>query len=149
MALRRFLVSGLALALTLTGCQRPIATFPVEGKVTFEGKPMRGGGSISFLPMADQPGKTAAGEIDEAGNYRLMTHQPGDGSMVGDFRVVIVQVTEREPKRTRDGERAQQGTVVVQPAERIPLSYADPTASPLTAKVEARERNVIDFNLRK
>ena len=54
---------------------------------------MKGGGAISFVPTSNQPGKAAGGEIKDDGTYELMTHKPGDGSMAGDFRVTITQVT--------------------------------------------------------
>jgi hypothetical protein len=135
-------------AVACTGCGGSTKVYPVKGTVKFEGKPMKGGGSITFQPTGSQPGKTGGGEIKEDGTYELMTNAPGDGSMPGDFRVVITQTTEREPSRTKDGERAGKSVSVVGEADRIPLIYADPTKSPLTAKVEAKD-NVIDFDLKR
>lgn len=122
--------------------------YPVKGRITFEGKSMKGGGSISFMPAGNQPGKAGGGEIKEDGTYELTTHKPGDGSMTGEFRVVIHQSTEREPDATKDGERAGRSVSVVPVVDRIPTIYADPTRSPLTAKVEAKE-NTIDLDLKR
>jgi hypothetical protein len=120
----------------------------VKGKITLEGKPMRGGGSISFMPLTSQEGKAGGGEIDADGNYVLTTNKQGDGSMTGEFRVVIQQVVEVEPEATADGTRAAKSVMSVAPEDRIPGIYADPHNSPLRAKVEAKD-NVIDFDLKK
>jgi hypothetical protein len=141
-------VAGVAaIAVACAGCGGSTKP-PVKGTVKFEGKPMKGGGAISFMPTGGQAGKAAGGEIQADGTYELMTNKPGDGSMVGDFRVVIHQSTDREPDPTKDGERSGKAVSVVSAADRIPLVYADPTKSPLTAKVEAKE-NTIDFDLKR
>jgi hypothetical protein len=139
-------VVAAAVSVACAGCGGSSKVYPVKGTVKFEGKPMKGGGSISFQPTGGQSGKAAGGEIKEDGTYEVMTHKPGDGSMTGDFRVVILQSTDREPDPTKDGERAGKAVSVVAAGDRIPGIYADPTRSPLTAKVEAKE-NVIDFDL--
>lgn len=128
------------------GCGR-IPVYPVRGKITFEGQPMKGGGSISFMPMNDQPGKAAGGEISSDGSYVLMTHRPGDGSMTGQFRVVIAQVTENEPERSPDGSAPKKSQSLPK-EDRIPTIYADPQNSPLTATVEAKD-NELNFDLKR
>jgi hypothetical protein len=142
-----WLASAVAVACA-GGCGGSAKVHPVKGTVKFEGKPMKGGGSISFVPTGGQSGKAAGGEIKDDGTYELMTDKPGDGSMTGDFRVVITQSTDREPNPTKDGERAGKAVTVVGEADRIPLIYADATKSPLTAKVEAKD-NVLDFDLKR
>jgi hypothetical protein len=122
--------------------------YPVRGLVKFEGKPMVGGGSISFVPTGNQAGKAAGGEIATDGTYKLTTHKEGDGSMTGEFRVVILQVTEREPEPTRDGEKPGKSIPSVGGGDRIPLIYSDAMKSPLTAKVEAKD-NEINFDLKR
>jgi hypothetical protein len=126
-----------------------VTVYRVRGKVTFEGKPMAGGGSISFVPLTNQAGKTAGGEIAADGSYELTTYSAGDGSMAGEFRVVISQVTEREPDMTKDGERPGKSITTVGKADQIPAIYSDPQKSPLTAKVEAKDPNEINFDLKR
>jgi hypothetical protein len=134
--------------LTAVGCGSN-KVYPVKGMVKFEGQPLKGGGSISFVPLGKKEGKTAGGEIAQDGTYTLMTHKTGDGSMTGEFRVVITQVTEREPENTGDGEkRVGKPIEVVAKADRIPDIYADHYNSPLRATVEAKE-NAIDFDLKR
>jgi hypothetical protein len=148
MGRHRILLAGASiLLLGAVGCGGT-KVYPVRGKVTFEGKQLKGGGSIAFMPTGKQDGKAAGGEIAEDGTYILMTHKPGDGSMAGEFRVVITQVVEREPDSTRDGEKAGKAVSVVTKEDRIPAVYGDAYNSPLTAKVEAKD-NQIDFDLKR
>src|SRR5215207_1436287 len=101
--MRNALLIGLALFVCGCGPSGQVKTYPVKGVVKFEGKPMVGGGSISLVPLADQPGKTAAGIIQPDGTFVLETYKAGDGSMAGDFRVAIFQETVKEGKAAPDG----------------------------------------------
>jgi hypothetical protein len=123
--------------------------YPVKGQVNFEGQPMKGGGSIAFIPTGGQVGAAAGGEIKEDGTYELMTYDPGDGSMPGDFRVAITQVTVKEPEASPDGSAPKPvDGPNVQPQDQIPQIYSDYTNSPLTAKVEEKS-NEINFDLKR
>jgi hypothetical protein len=142
------------LGMSASGCggaSDNVEVFPVKGKVNFNGKPMVGGGSISFVPTAKQQGKGAGGVINPDGSYVLGTYAEDDGSMIGDFRVVITQVVFDEPENTGDsdsGGMAQTEPITVVPeGDRIPPIYSDFAGSPLTAKVEAKDLNEIDFSL--
>jgi hypothetical protein len=138
------------LALGAAGCGGGNASvYPVKGQITFEGKPMRGGGTIAFIPLSKQDGKAPGGEIAEDGTYVLSTYTSGDGSMTGEFRVVITQVVEQEPGASEDGQKVSKTTFAVPPADRIPAIYADPNNSPLTAKVEAKNPNELNFELKR
>jgi hypothetical protein len=151
MRIRKLLLSfaaPLLLVVVASGCGSGVSVYPVEGKVLYNGKPMKGGGVISLVPLGAQEGKAAGGEIDDAGNYKLTTYSSGDGSMAGEFRVIIMQVTEREPDATQDGQKTAQALQAVAPADRIPMLYADPLNSPLRATVEAKSKNEIDFELK-
>jgi hypothetical protein len=142
-------VGVIAVIAAASGCGGAVRVYPVHGKVMFEGRPLKGGGSIAFVPLTNQPGKAAGGEIAEDGTYRLTTYTQGDGSMIGEFRVVIHQVVEREPERTPDGKRAPRNVPAVPPADRIPAIYFDAQKSPLTAKVEPKDPNEINFDLKR
>ena len=138
----------MAVTLLAAGCDSgKVNVYPVRGKVLFEGKPMVGGGAISFIPTGPQAGKAAGGEIAEDGTYQLSTYMPGDGSMAGEFRVLITQTVFKEPEATEDGTKPREAEAAVPPAQRIPTIYSDPNRSPLTAKVEEKEVNEIDFHL--
>lgn len=138
----------------IVGCgdsdRQPV--YSVRGTVRLEGKAMPGGGSIAFIPVDHQKGKTAGGEIRENGTYELTTYSNGDGSMAGYFRVVIVQATATEPRTSvPDGqptpsEGLQGMTVAVE--DQIPAAYGDPGKSPLRATVEPTS-NVLNFDLQR
>ena len=140
-----------ALAAVTIGCGSgdQVKVYPVKGVVNFEGKPMKGGGSIAFIPTGSQPGATPGGEIKEDGTYELMTYKPRDGSMAGDFKVIITQVTVKEPEASPDGSAPKPvDGPNVQPVDQISLMYSNPAESPLTAKVEAKP-NEINFDLKR
>ena len=132
------------------GCNSDrVRVHPVRGKVTFEGKPMPWGGSMALVPLSNQPGKAAGGEIMSDGSYHLSTYTDGDGSMAGDFRVVITQVTHKEPERTADGVAPSRTAPMLPASEQIPMIYADSQKSPLTAKIEAKNPNELNFDLKR
>ena len=70
--------------------------------------------------------------------------------MAGNFRVLITQVVFEEPEYTGDADGTGvvvESTEAVPEADRIPLIYSDPVSSPLTAQVEEKELNEINFDL--
>jgi hypothetical protein len=137
------------LVLAVAGCGGP-KLYPVKGRITLEGKPMKGGGAITFMPVSDQTAKLASGTIDENGNYELMTEKPGDGSMPGEFRVVINQTVEEEGEGGSDeSKRVEKASLVVPEADRIPQIYGDAYESPLRATVEAKDLNEFNFDLKR
>lgn len=147
--------AGLLLGMTFLGCggTEQMEVYPVQGRVNFRGKPMVGGGSIAFVPVGRQAGKTAGGEIEEDGTYYLSTYSDGDGSIPGEFRVVITQVVESEPEAAPDRDGMGEAAPIaaagsrVDEADWIPTIYSDHQNSPLTARVEATGSNELDFEL--
>lgn len=101
--------------------------------------------------VGNQSGKTAGGEIQPDGSYYLTTYADGDGSIPGEFRVVVSQVVQAEPEAAPDSDGEAEPTPVagtlVAKADRIPLVYADHQNSPLTTQVEENELNELDFDL--
>lgn len=126
--------------------------YPVKGTITLEGKAMPGGGSIAFVPLEKQVGKTAGGEIREDGSYELTTYDTGDGSMAGKFRVVITQAVAIEPRQAvPDGQAPAEGSmdaITVAPEDYIAAVYSEFNRSPLTATVEPKS-NEINFDLKR
>jgi hypothetical protein len=140
-----------AVVVLLASCKPSgqVKVYPVKGRVTYQGKPMVGGGAIMFVPKAEQAGKAPGGVIKPDGTYELGTYTANDGSMAGEFRVVIVQETAKEPEPTPDGAPPPAAApAVVAPADRIPLVYASDRDTPLTATVEPKP-NEIDFDLKR
>lgn len=140
-------------AIFLVGCGSAgddVKVFPVKGVVTFGGKPMVGGGSIALIPMTETKGKTAGGEIKADGTYVLGTYTADDGSMPGEFRVVITQIVFQEPKPSADGAPPPPPAALAVPeADRIPAVYSSHQESPLKAKVEAKPANELNFDLQR
>lgn len=130
------------------GSSDNVTVYPVKGKITFNGKPMVGSGAISLIPTDNQSGAVAGGEIKEDGTYELTTYKPGDGSMPGNFRVLIHQEVFQEGQNTEDGAAPAAGVPPPVPeADRIPEIYSHPMNSPLTMKIEAGP-NEIDLDLK-
>jgi hypothetical protein len=146
--MRKAVLIGLVLSVGGCGPAGQVKTYPVKGVVKFDGKPMVGGGAISLIPVTDQPGKTAGGTIQADGSYVLGTYKENDGSMAGEFKVVIYQETIKEEKATPDGAApTARASADVPVADRIPMVYSS-TETPLTAKIETKP-NVIDFELKR
>lgn len=126
-------------------------TYPVSGKIEYNGKPMAGGGSIAFMPVSNQKGKMAGGVIAEDGSFVMSTYGDGDGSIPGEFRVVIHQTTVREPDFAGDGSESEAGAAgeTVSVADQIPAVYSDQFNSPLTVKVEPTAQNNLTLVLEK
>jgi hypothetical protein len=140
-----------ALIVAASGCSPSgqVKVYPVKGRVTFEGKPMVGGGGITFVPKTNQAGKAAGGIIKPDGTYVLGTYGEADGSMAGEFRVVIYQETVKEGAAAPDGAApTATASAAVAQADRIPLIYASDRDSPLTAKVEPKS-NELNFDLKR
>jgi hypothetical protein len=80
-------------ALTVAGCNHaPYPTAPVSGTVTIDGQPMTGG-MVMFAPVAKDglnSGRPAFAEIQADGRYTLRTYSDGDGAVVGEHWVSIV-----------------------------------------------------------
>jgi hypothetical protein len=136
------------LCLSALGCgSGAVKTYPVKGKVMYKGKPMVGGGSLSLQPLTNQEGATAGGTIDKDGNFVLTTYKEGDGSMAGEFRVLVFQKVFNEGAPTKDGEPPSKATADVPPADRIPPAYNNPLESQLklTVKPEPQENVVLEI----
>jgi len=132
-----------------------VEVYPTKGVVLFGGEPMMGGGAISFVPIDSQAGKAAGGTVDKEGNFTMSTYDPGDGSMAGKFRVVVMQSTSDEIETVgdtdiagaADSEAEAESTVPV--AKRIPFTYADPANSPLTVEIKPEGPNELTLELSK
>jgi hypothetical protein len=122
--------------------------YPVTGKITYKGEPMKGGGSIAFIPIEDRKGKSPGGVVNPDGTFAMGTYTLSDGSMPGTWRVVINQETVAEPQSVADGsgKKNPKSVQLVEPAFKIPYKYSDMMNTPLTATVK-EENNVINFDL--
>ena len=137
-------VCSVLLLAVISGCGgSKIPTAKVAGTIQFEGQPMVGGGQVLFVPLADAKGKGAIGAINaKDGTFELSTFKAGDGAVLGEHRVQVVQdvVIEHavyEYERGPDGDTQK----LISPEKRIsedqeiPEVYASAN-SPARATVE-------------
>ncbi len=122
---------------TQTGCGSS-GKYPVHGRLLYEedGQPITELAGFSVTFTSEQLGRSSIGEIKPDGTFQLMTQQPYDGVIPGEYRVTITQ-PHPEPER---------------PEKRKPfldLMYEDPGATPLRATVEAKSDNDFTFKLRR
>jgi hypothetical protein len=113
----------------LAGCGSSGPTlYPVQGKVTFNGKPLNTG-SVLFVPLSKGP--SAYGVIAEDGTYRLTTDDR-EGALPGKHRVMINAVKD-------NGINSPHSYL-------IPAKYGS-DSSGLEAEVKEQDENTIDFAL--
>lgn len=131
---------GLALA-ALVGCQgNRLPTAAVEGKVSYQGKPLEFG-SVLFQPDRGPP---ARGLIGQDGAFRLSTYGNGDGAIVGLHRVQVVCYESQRsgnPPRPKPGEELNPGKLL------IPPKYAQFETSGLQVEVKPRDNEPFLLNL--
>lgn len=142
--------NAVALCLVAAGCggTSQDKVYPVSGKITYKGEPMKGGGAIAFIPTDDRKGKSPGGVVGPDGSYVMGTYTQTDGSMPGQWRVAITQETVAEPQTVEDGsgKKNPKAVQLVENKDKIPYKYSDFAHTPLTATVK-EENNVINFDL--
>jgi hypothetical protein len=101
---------------------------PVEGKVTYQDKPLEFG-SVLFQPDI---GPAARGKIAPDGTFRLTTYTAGDGAVLGPHRVAVSCLESQRPGATASSTTEEAGVG----NSLIPLKYGNAGASGLTAQVK-------------
>ncbi len=78
------------LLVSLAGCETPVATHAVTGKVVLADGSPAGGGIIKFRTTSEE-GETvkAHGQIQADGSFQLTTFEEGDGALEGDHEVIL------------------------------------------------------------
>lgn len=120
-------------------------TVPVKGVVNYKGKPMPNL-SVGFRPAAatggtDSP-RIASGVTDANGQFELMTVQPGDGAVPGDYEIVISFVPDEVPPMPGFPGSEKK------PVSPIPTKYENPKKSGLKQTVSTDpEKNNFTFDL--
>jgi hypothetical protein len=134
---------GLALLLGLfsTGCgSGGPAMGRVSGTVKIDGEPLTKG-TVTFV-ATDGKNPNATGTIGPGGSYTLQTTEPGDGAVVGSYKVAISDVDANALNTEMPG----MPPPVAKSA--VPKMYLDANSSGLTATVEAGS-NTKNFELKK
>ncbi len=140
--LRRTLsfITALAMAvfaIALCGCSKAPTTFKVNGKVTYQGKPLNTG-TVAFH-HTDGKSPLVKGEISTDGTFNLTTKRPGDGAVPGEYAVTVSSMTAGQGVEGIDKDYRP-------PKPLIPLKYMRLDETPLKATVQSQD-NVINFAL--
>jgi hypothetical protein len=139
----------LALCSVLLGCSQSnrTKTYPVQGTVTYRGKPVSGA-SVEFLaPGASRP---ATGVTDGNGRFRLTTFEADDGAIVGTHVVTVIKTGSQPAAAANPGQvendpaaiekaMAQSALQQRQARSELPAKYADRRSSDLHFDVAAHE----------
>lgn len=126
----------LGLVAFLAGCggsaeQKPLlTTVPVNGVVTFDGKPLPKA-AVKFVPHGETKGVECFGVTDDAGRYELMQLRGATGAPPGNYRVVISQFAKA------DGTPVLPGAEDLGAKEALPPRFSSASDSRLMAQVQA------------
>jgi hypothetical protein len=71
-------------ALALSGCDQGPKLVPIEGQVTLDGQPL----TYGYVRVIPTQGRTAFGDLDDQGRFRLMTDEL-EGCPVGIHKVEV------------------------------------------------------------
>ena len=140
-----FVVAGV-----LLGCdQSSLRTFPVTGKITYQGELVEGA-EIGFVPQGDPHVKPARGTSGEDGQYRLNVYVTPDnqpkGAMAGYYKVTVQKVV--TPKLDRDVEYHERiMNPQLMPKNLLPEIYSQVDSTPFSATVTTDGTNEFDFTL--
>ena len=107
----------------------------VTGTVFYQGEPIEGA-RVTFHRVGARP---ASGVTDTEGRFTLRTYDPDDGAVIG-VHAVAIGKTDRNPKY--DLTNPEKMFV-----DLLPLQYAQPHTSELTADVTADGENNFRFDL--
>lgn len=133
-ALRLWLTATICLLISGCGSNHDLAK--VVGTITYDGEPLPGA-TVAFHPTSGQ--RVGMGKTNSDGRYVLSTYGIDDGAIFGDHRVTVVK------REAGSGGMPRPGTKPPKPL--IAQRYFDVATSGLTATVENRRKNVIDFDL--
>ena len=160
----RILTAGslfLAISGWLPGCARQSgrpATYPVQGNITYQGKPVADA-TVAFL--ADGAPRPAVGTTDGAGEFRLTTFELNDGAIPGTHVVTVVKRSTAMEEVIPTAEEMKSGQVDPQAVEaameqaalqltkarsELPAKYANRNTSDLRREVVDGE-NVFTIEL--
>lgn len=134
----------IALCCLIAGCNQQAApqTFPVKGKVIYDGKPVTNG-IIRYAPVDPNKGRVAIGKISKEGDFTLSTFKTGDGVLPGKYNISITAFI--IPKNAT--EKQIQKQYFNDPA--IPKKYFDVKTSGLNDSVDDSHSGYTEFVLTK
>ena len=142
---RPILLTATAVAvLVAAGCADGNKPYPVKGTVLWEnGRPAKelAGGTVLF--QSDELKKSADGEIQADGTYRLSSKAMNDGALPGKYRVSVAPPMQSEPGERRPQGRFQGNEIVDRRYQNLQTSTSEVTVErksndiPITVHGEA------------
>lgn len=150
---------GLVLVMALMlGCSDAgQKVYKVTGKVTLKGQPVADA-RLTFAPVDEKKegAQAAAGKTDANGVYTLVStvNDKDSGALPGQYKVAISKKyidgnpSEEEQEEMRKKALESGGLTSFKQKESLPKEYTSLGTTPLTATVEEKEENVIDFQLK-
>src|SRR5262245_2119784 len=117
---------GLVAAFLVAGCAAN-GPQPVEGTVAWEdGAPATELAAAQVVFDLPAQKTSARGSVRPDGTFRLTTFRPDDGALVGDYKVMVLEVARKT--MPNDSTRLMPGA--------LDSRYADPSTTDLTASVK-------------
>jgi hypothetical protein len=114
------------------------ARTPVTGEVLYKGQPVEGA-TVIFSPTEN--GYPGIARTDAEGRFELQTFRPGDGAVPGLFQVAVRKVEVAAAQPASDDSEG----LAVGEKSLLPVKYADPKFSGLTATVVAGSDDTAHF----
>lgn len=151
---------GFALSLLLVGAGCGKGTYPLQGRVTLDGKPVERA-MVHFIPEAESSPRLAFAMTDIEGRFVVATFQNNDGILPGIYRVTITNAENTiAPLGPPSGDqetnalamaayRQQVESLKKKPAVpgKLPVVFAELDTTPLRWKVPEDGR-IADFDLK-
>lgn len=144
----RFITLGVLFAL-LSGCsdEEMKPTFPIEGKVTYKGKPAKGA-VVSFHPLGDnataKPQILPTADCEDDGSFRLSTYMQHDGAPEGDYAVTIFWAAPTKAVEEEDeGDEEERGETI----NLLPHLYSHKDTTTLKYTVKAGPNEPANFDI--
>jgi hypothetical protein len=123
-----------------TNARPPV--YKAAGRVLLDGQPLEG---VQVVLHCQELDLTATGRTDQSGRFTLTTYNEGDGFVEGTHSVSLSKRIWEE-KRTRYDSPDEPQKVLI-PKETLPKRYTDAATSQLTATIEKRGKNQMEFQL--
>ena len=133
----------------LCGCGSKEKRTPGQGIVTMNNAPLEGA-EVSFIPSDGKSEHEAHGVTDKEGKFTLKTLLGGGfaGVAPGEYKVVIQKtlMVDSGQKAVNPTDPSKKDPVMVA-KNTLPVIYATPDKTPLTASVKENEKSDFKFNL--
>lgn len=131
-----------------------LPTVGVRGTVSLNSQPVEGA-TVVFGP-SDVAGRTATGITDSSGRFYLTTMRPGDGALVGNYKVTVHKLSTTggmsQEEYEKNYEALTTGKMQVPPVvteNALPEIYRSADTTPLVVDVKDTGGNQFSFELTK